>query len=141
MRGRQGVVGSPAYMAPEILSGEPFHARCDVYSIGILLNEVGTRVTEGIHELPYDHIRDEIKGDPFGVLLRAAGERRDRPRLAPKLNSLWRSLVTDCWNHEASSRPMCSEILERLSIIAQDFVKNPQNYPEATPIVEETSAE
>jgi len=34
------MVGSPIYMAPEILKGEPYDNRCDIWSLGINLYEL-----------------------------------------------------------------------------------------------------
>ena len=33
-------LGSPLYMAPQILEGQPFSAKCDVWSVGILFFEL-----------------------------------------------------------------------------------------------------
>ncbi len=35
--GRMNIAGTPAYMAPEVLAGEPATAASDVYSVGVLL--------------------------------------------------------------------------------------------------------
>lgn len=34
------VVGSPIYMAPQILRGEKYNSKCDVWSFGIIIFEV-----------------------------------------------------------------------------------------------------
>ena len=33
-------VGSPIYMAPEILNAKPYDNRCDIYSMGVMLYEL-----------------------------------------------------------------------------------------------------
>jgi hypothetical protein len=40
--GRANVAGTPPYMAPEVLAGEPATARSDVYSVGVLLYHLVT---------------------------------------------------------------------------------------------------
>ena len=36
------LLGSPAYMAPEILEGKPLDVRTDVFSVGIMLYQLAT---------------------------------------------------------------------------------------------------
>lgn len=42
LTGHGAVVGSPAYMAPELLDGSPATQRCDLYGIGLILLEALT---------------------------------------------------------------------------------------------------
>merc|ERR1711916_258873 len=37
------LVGSPSYIAPELFNGDTFNSRSDVYSIGIIANEMTVR--------------------------------------------------------------------------------------------------
>ncbi|MEM6994567.1 MAG: protein kinase [Myxococcota bacterium] len=61
------LIGSPAYMAPELISGRPLDARTDLFSLGILLyqlatdqlpfngrnpHEVLTRIADGVYPPP-----------------------------------------------------------------------------------------
>lgn len=41
------VVGTSQYMAPEVIRGDPYDGRCDWWSIGIILYEVGVRANVG----------------------------------------------------------------------------------------------
>jgi serine/threonine-protein kinase CTR1 len=37
MDGRDGAKGTPLWMAPEVMMGEPFNEKCDVYAFGLIL--------------------------------------------------------------------------------------------------------
>jgi len=50
----EGLIGTPAYVAPEILAGEPVDPRADLYSLGCMLYEMATG------ELPFKGSYPEI---------------------------------------------------------------------------------
>jgi len=90
--------GTPGYMAPEVLLGQPFTAACDVFALGMVLaHAVGIR--------------------PFGLGLaeaiayRVVHEEPDLSGLDPQI----RDVVAACLAKEPSQRPTPAKILELLA--------------------------
>ncbi|XXG67452.1 hypothetical protein AAC387_Pa06g0801 [Persea americana] len=89
--------GTPEWMAPELIRGEPFTEKCDVFSLGVIMWEMCTlnRPWEGlppaqvIYAVAYEGTRLEIPEGPLG------------------------KLISDCWA-EPDERPSCEEIFSRL---------------------------
>ena len=52
LRRNQSVVGTPYWMAPEVLGGKPYGDRADVFSYGIILCEIISRREADPDELP-----------------------------------------------------------------------------------------
>ncbi len=50
------IVGTPAYMAPEILSGGEIDARCDLYSVGVTIYELMT----GVNPFAADNVSETL---------------------------------------------------------------------------------
>ena len=48
----QSVVGSPFWMAPEVLNGKSYDEKADVFSFGIILCELISRLESDPDELP-----------------------------------------------------------------------------------------
>jgi serine/threonine protein kinase len=99
-------IGTPAYMAPEVLAHTRYSEKADVFSFGVILVEVYTG------EPPYtgpefDNIRNQVQ------LIYQITKKNLRPStegLPPALAHL----VQDCFNDDPELRPSFSEIIVRL---------------------------
>jgi len=94
------IAGSDDYMAPEVLCGEKYDEKCDVFGFGVVLGVILARKS-----LPQ---RDSTTFFQF-----------KRPRLAQFLPSdcpePLKQLVLDCCENYAVDRPTFSSVIERLS--------------------------
>ena len=105
-------VGTPHYMAPEILRAEAYNEMVDVYSYGMLLFEMATG------SVPY------AGAGANGGNLNAAqvlfkvfsGE---RPPLPDWVDADIRALIERCWAENPAARPTVSVILADLKLLAQ----------------------
>src|SRR4051812_45931662 len=64
------LLGSPAYMAPELIEGRPLDVRTDVFSVGILLYQMATGVLPFSGKNPHEVLRRIAEGrfpDPRGL--------------------------------------------------------------------------
>ncbi len=78
---RSGVfMGSPLYMAPELLAGQPPDARSDLYALGVLTYELLAG-------------RPPFEAASMGALLRAVAQLAPAPLAAPQLDRLLEPLL------------------------------------------------
>ena len=104
------LLGSPAYMAPELIEGKPLDVRTDVFSVGILLYQMATG------ELPFSG------KNPHEVLRRIAEgqvRRPARPRCAASARGLAR-IITRALAHQPDDRypdvaPLVGDLLADLA--------------------------
>lgn len=107
----KSVAGTPEWMAPEFLRGEPSNEKSDVYSFGVILWELVTM------QQPWNGL------SPAQVVGAVAFQSR---RLVIPQNTppLLTSLIESCWSDEPSQRPSFTSIVETLKKI----LKSPQQY-------------
>lgn len=108
-----GETGTYVYMAPEIIRCEPYTEKCDVYSFGIILNELVT----GEH--PYI----DTGYGPSKIALEVA-DGKLRPKLAERdvNSSVLNDLICGTWDAEPSKRPSFATITSALRKIKQQLM-------------------
>ncbi|MEZ0229692.1 MAG: serine/threonine-protein kinase, partial [Planctomycetota bacterium] len=71
------LLGTPAYMAPETIKGDPFDHRVDLYSIGICLWEMLAGHPPFMHQKIHEILRMQVRDEPPHI----ASQRLDTPPL------------------------------------------------------------
>lgn len=94
------VMGTPVYMAPEIMKDCEYSKACDVYSFALIVFELIT------YERPYE------KMNYTQLLLKISQEYR--PKIPPQTPSSYKNLIESCWAEDPSKRPTFEEILKLL---------------------------
>jgi serine/threonine protein kinase len=123
-------VGTPIYVAPEVMKGNRYDATADSYSFGVCLVAM-IRAERQIMEFYFQALRKHMKrptkaGVGVAILNHRMYTKKWRPLLPmnflmayPKLSKL----VTDCWSHEPEKRPIFDEIVRRLNGEIADEVR------------------
>lgn len=93
--------GSPHWTAPEVLAGERYGVKADVFSYGMLLYELAVGVPPFVGVLT------------AAELYEAVVVRRERPLLPPPEAPVY-ALIRRCWMHDPALRPSFREIVDCL---------------------------
>ena len=102
------IVGSRNYMAPEIALRQPYDQSVDVYSFGVVLWELCSMEVafQGFNN--QRHMHRVVKGGHRPRLRSAAGWTRPL-----------KSLVRNCWSHDANERPSIKEVVQELEKLVE----------------------
>jgi serine/threonine protein kinase len=92
------VLGTPAYFAPEQVSGEPVGPAADVYALGLIMLECLTG-------------RREYDGTPIEV---AMARLTRQPEIPTNLPGIWQDLLAGMTAREAGARVSAEQAAERL---------------------------
>ncbi|CAI5716314.1 unnamed protein product [Hyaloperonospora brassicae] len=99
-------VGTPLWTAPEVLRGERYSEKADIYSFGVVLAELDTCL------LPYAYTqgrKSKGKRDKEWVPLIASG--RAAPMFRPDCPRALRELAAQCLDHDPNKRPPAMQIV------------------------------
>jgi serine/threonine protein kinase len=94
---RKGKIGTPIYMAPELLACQMYDRKVDVYAFAILAFEILSGVD------PFPDIANPIA---IGILVKHGG----RPFIPAAVPRRWAKLIKRCWAQKASARPDFEEV-------------------------------
>jgi len=116
-----GMVGTPAYVAPEQVRGDPVDGRTDQYALGILLYQIVTG------RLPFE-------GDtPLAVLVKQAHEPLPSPRRAnPNVPQAVESVIAKATAKDPADRFASVSDLNRSFQEALDHTLDPVRHPAST---------
>ncbi|GET02181.1 kinase-like domain-containing protein [Rhizophagus clarus] len=97
----EGIYGVLPYMAPEVLRGHQYTKAADIYSFGIIMNELLSE------EIPFN----DIPHDKFLAIKVCNGL---RPNISKDVPKLLVDLITKCWDAEIDNRPTTKELYQLL---------------------------
>lgn len=99
-----GETGTLGYMAPEVLNGNPYNRKCDVYSFGICLWEIYCC------DMPYPDLS-------FSEVTSAVVRQNLRPEIPRCCPSSLVNVMKRCWDANPDKRPEMDEVVSLLEAI------------------------
>jgi serine/threonine protein kinase len=104
-KGEFGILGTPQWMAPEVLEGVAYNSKIDVYSFGVLLCEIVART------LPF---ADRYNIESYRDIVEAVLEDGAIPTIPAWCDSTFRPIIMRCLDRDPSRRPTFTEIVRLL---------------------------
>lgn len=102
-------VGTSLWMAPEVMLGERYDGKADVFSFGVMLSELD------LHTLPYSHAKESGLNDS-AILQKVALDQLRVEFSSGELNSIV-ALGVSCVSVQPNKRPTAVEVLGKLQSI------------------------
>jgi hypothetical protein len=136
------VVGTHAYVAPEVMNGDAYGMKCDVFSFAIVLCCLGvydgSPSTMYIQSLGREKEKKKTEsggGQNYGLHLVSMHTKGQRLSLdAFEWPSAMKDLIRTCWDHDPGLRPTFDDIAEEVNTWrARDFGEVDGNVVEELP--------
>ena len=111
-------VGTPIYIAPEVLQNDRYDSKADVYSFGICLVAM-LRCDDNVVKYFYESLRKHMKkksvlGIGINILNNRMIAMNWRPVLPVELYPSLKALIEECWQNNPADRPTFDDIVGRL---------------------------
>jgi len=103
--------GTYAYLGPELFHGSTYTTKTDVYSIGIILNELAQRVSTGKYSTPYSEY-PYIKLD-YQIFFHAA-EKGLRPTIPASCHPVLATVIKQVLDTNPDNRPTAKNLSDLL---------------------------
>lgn len=113
--------GTYAFAAPEIYFGRMYDTKADVYSIGMILWEMTTRIVAGKYRAPYSEYPHLLFD--YQIMIQTA-KCNLRPTVLPTTPTPLAEIIKRCWSANPDDRPETPVLLDILSKIAQNYQEN-----------------
>merc|ERR1712137_27496 len=108
--GSYGSIGTPLWMAPEVLQNKEYDESADVYSFGIVLWELYTQRD------PFENIKN------FAAMLDCVVVEQKRPEIPDGCPKKLRKLIEMCWDNDPKKRPRFSQMIYAFDVIVVEAI-------------------
>ena len=113
-------VGTPLWMAPEVVTGNRYGPECDVFSFAIIMNEVLTEKKPYFDRPNSPPIFIQVSTNPNfrPTTPNPEDDPSDLPLKTMQSQKEYIELMKRCWAHIPSERPTFADVVDKLREIA-----------------------
>lgn len=101
--GMTAKIGTPNYMAPELIQSNDYDRKVDVYAFAMILYEMNE------NQRPFKQIKD------VNEIFKAVIQRNERPEFSSATPPSMQKLIKRCWERDPDLRPTFEEIFDILA--------------------------